>query len=615
MSSSDKRKDIVEAEENEEDDGMPTPPDGGWGWVVVFSSFMIHVILDGVTYTFGIFYMELLRHFKESRGTTSWVASIMVGTTFCVGPIASGLTNKYGCRAVTIAGSLLATFGLVMSTMAPSVTYLFFTAGLCTGAGFGLMYLPAIVCVTCYFEKRRAFATGIAVCGSGIGTFILAPFTEWIVDVFGWQGAMLIVAGLVLNCCVFGALFRPLEKKEKARGSTGLALNSISATEITSNGSCSGGGLRKGSLPNGVIGRNGEVCFTPEKKELFLQKHSRSTLGIDESVSNHMSHNQLNSKRTTSLSISSTTSSPQHTRRSISGPMYRKDVFYSGSLMNLPEYNSNPHLYASTVISHQQEEEEEEGEVRPLKRRWLHYFRCPKEMEDAFVEMMDFGLMKDMIFLMFGFSNFFTNIGFNVPFVYTKDRAVGMNIANEDRASFLLSVIGITNTIGRVILGYLSDRSWVNRLWLYNASLTLCGFATAFSSLCFDYTLMAFYAATFGATAGAYVSLTSVILVDLLGLDKLTNAFGLLLVFEGVACLIGPPITGWLYDYTGSYDPGFSVSGAMIAVSGLMLFFIPCVQRLQQRKVSKTPQVKVTLTNPASDEAVVLESKPAESDA
>lgn len=48
----------------------------------------------------------------------------------------------------------------------------------------------------------------------------------------------------------------------------------------------------------------------------------------------------------------------------------------------------------------------------------------------------------------------------------------------------------------------------------------------------------------FGATVGVYVSLTSVILVDLLGLDKLTNAFGLLLLFQGVATVIGPPIVG-----------------------------------------------------------------------
>lgn len=53
-----------------------------------------------------------------------------------------------------------------------------------------------------------------------------------------------------------------------------------------------------------------------------------------------------------------------------------------------------------------------------------------------------------------------------------------------------------------------------------------------------------FYAGVFGVTAGVYVSLTSVLLVDLLGLEKLTNAFGLILLFQGVATLVGPPIVG-----------------------------------------------------------------------
>ena len=44
--------------------------------------------------------------------------------------------------------------------------------------------------------------------------------------------------------------------------------------------------------------------------------------------------------------------------------------------------------------------------------------------------------------------------------------------------------------------------------------------------------------------AGVYVSLTSVVLVDLLGLEMLTNSFGLLLMFQGIATLIGPPIAG-----------------------------------------------------------------------
>jgi hypothetical protein len=41
---------------------------------------------------------------------------------------------------------------------------------------------------------------------------------------------------------------------------------------------------------------------------------------------------------------------------------------------------------------------------------------------------------------------------------------------------------------------------------------------------------------------------------------------------------------GRLKDMTGSYDPGFYVAGFMIAISGLMLFFIPCLQRCTQTK-------------------------------
>lgn len=61
---------------------------------------------------------------------------------------------------------------------------------------------------------------------------------------------------------------------------------------------------------------------------------------------------------------------------------------------------------------------------------------------------------------------------------------------------------------------------------------------------CWEFWGLAIYATTFGFTIGAYVGLTSVVLVDLLGLEKLTNAFGLLLLFQGIASLIGPPIAG-----------------------------------------------------------------------
>ena len=80
-----------------------------------------------------------------------------------------------------------------------------------TGVGFGMMYLPSIVMVGYYFDKKRALATGIAVCGSGIGTFVFAPLGSFLVQEYGWKGANIILGAIILNGIVFGAVYRPLE--------------------------------------------------------------------------------------------------------------------------------------------------------------------------------------------------------------------------------------------------------------------------------------------------------------------------------------------------------------------------------------------------------------------
>lgn len=112
--------------------------------------------------------------------------------------------------------------------------------------------------------------------------------------------------------------------------------------------------------------------------------------------------------------------------------------------------------------------------------------------------------------------------------------------------------------------------------------------ATAASVLCTDFNSLVIYSAVYGFTIGAYVGLTSVILVDLLGLSKLTNAFGLLLLFQGIAGFIGPPIVGFLYDQSHSYTPGFLFAGSMIALSGFILFFIPTLQNYFARKEQRS---------------------------
>lgn len=189
----------------------PRPPDGGWGWVIVMASFMVNLIADGITFSFGVIFVEFVKYFGEGKSKTAWIGSLFMAMPLLSGPIASFLTDRYGCRKVSIVGSILATTGFVISSFANSMWIIILTFGIISGFGLSLCFVAAVVIVAYYFDKKRSFATGLSVCGSGIGTFIFAPVTQYLLAEYGWRGTTLILAGLFLNLAVCGCLMRDLE--------------------------------------------------------------------------------------------------------------------------------------------------------------------------------------------------------------------------------------------------------------------------------------------------------------------------------------------------------------------------------------------------------------------
>ena len=76
------------------------------------------------------------------------------------------------------------------------------------------MYLPAVVIVTQYFDKRRAFASCIASCGAGLGPFAYAPIIHLLDDIYGWEFTLLLLGILVLVAVPLGMLYKPIEDHE-----------------------------------------------------------------------------------------------------------------------------------------------------------------------------------------------------------------------------------------------------------------------------------------------------------------------------------------------------------------------------------------------------------------
>ena len=78
-------------------------------------------------------------------------------------------------------------------------------------------------------------------------------------------------------------------------------------------------------------------------------------------------------------------------------------------------------------------------------------------------------------------------------------------------------------------------------------------------------------------------------IVDLFGLSKLTNSFGVSMMFYGSACLISLPIGAMFYNLTDGYVLTYCFAGGSITLAGLLL--IP-VRRVLRHEIEKELKLK-----------------------
>lgn len=190
------------------------------GWVVVTVCFFALSIVSATRASIGLVTPALEADLGWSRGFVSSVAAYSLITMAIASPFVGNLLDKYGPRAILVAGLMLAASGLISCAFITTPWHFMLAFAGLAGLGYGTVAKSMVsATVASYFEKNRGLATGFAAAGSTAGQLALLPALAVVMTAMGWRAGYvwLGIACLVLIPFVWILIGDPSRKPVMVR--------------------------------------------------------------------------------------------------------------------------------------------------------------------------------------------------------------------------------------------------------------------------------------------------------------------------------------------------------------------------------------------------------------
>ncbi|MBU7572135.1 MAG: MFS transporter [Hydrogenophaga sp.] len=178
---------------------LPTPPRLSALQVLACGALIVTLSM-GIRHGFGLWLQPITQAQGWSRETFSFALAIQNLSWGVFGIFAGMAADRFGAFRVLIGGAVAYALGLAGMALSTSSTGFALTTGVLIGAAqagttYAVIYgvigrqIPA---------EKRSWAMGVAAAAGSFGQFLMVPVEGWLISSFGWQQALLFLAGAVL---------------------------------------------------------------------------------------------------------------------------------------------------------------------------------------------------------------------------------------------------------------------------------------------------------------------------------------------------------------------------------------------------------------------------------
>jgi MFS family permease len=165
-------------------------------WIIVLSGGLLGCVAMGAMFSLPVFLLSISR--ATGWSMTGVSAAMTIGfLAMALGSLAwGGLSDRFGPRLVTLAGSLILAASLALASQARSLLAFQIIFGVGVGGAAAAIFAPMMACVTGWFDTHRSLAVSLVSAGMGMAPVTMSPLAAWLITRHDWRTSLLLIAAL-----------------------------------------------------------------------------------------------------------------------------------------------------------------------------------------------------------------------------------------------------------------------------------------------------------------------------------------------------------------------------------------------------------------------------------